>query len=217
MQFLPDSYMVLLAFFISLFVCFRPGTPSYFHLFPLFLLATFLVEGVGIYRGAHDLNNMVLYNIFGSVEYVFYFYVLSHVVQNNRVKSILFCCLFIFPILVIINLGLLQPIRRWSSLTHAIGSFLVVFFCIYYFLELYRSDVKTNFLRESPFWICTGLLFFYACSFPLVVSISLMHELPVFIQVNINRLLIFLNFILYGSFAIAFLCRIQIVTSTSQP
>jgi hypothetical protein len=65
-------------------------------------------------------------------------------------------------------------------------------------------------VKEPAFWICSGLLFFYTCSFPLFGLWNHLHGLPRIILRNLAAVMQFLNVLLYSLFSIAFLCRIRI-------
>jgi hypothetical protein len=72
-----------------------------------------------------------------------------------------------------------------------------------------------NLLRQPAFWICTGLLFFYTCSFPIYGLFNYLNRAPLIIKKNIGVIILLLNVLLYSSFTIAFLCRIRVKNSTS--
>jgi hypothetical protein len=84
----------------------------------------------------------------------------------------------------------------------------IVAACIYFFLELFQSKNYVNLVREPAFWICSGLLFFCTCSFPVYGLINFIN-----FEYSIIRIILyvfdFVNIFLYLSFTIAFLCRLR--------
>jgi hypothetical protein len=75
---------------------------------------------------------------------------------------------------------------------------------------LFQSRYSVSLLRQPPFWICSGLLFYYTCSFPLQSLQNFIHALPNVILQNLLIIFILLNCFLYLSFTIAYLCRLKI-------
>jgi hypothetical protein len=99
-------------------------------------------------------------------------------------------------------------------MTYALGCLLIAVICIYYFFELFQMSHSINLIRQPAFWICSGLLFFYCCSFPLYGLLNFLKKVPDFIRESIGVIILLLNVFLYSSFTIAFLCRIRGRNST---
>jgi ABC-type dipeptide/oligopeptide/nickel transport system permease component len=91
---------------------------------------------------------------------------------------------------------------------------IIILLCIYYFYELFLMPRFVTLLQQPSFWICTGLLFFYACSFPVFGFTNFVGSLPKVIRHNLAFLLYVLNVLLYSMFSIAFLCRLRITKSS---
>jgi hypothetical protein len=94
-------------------------------------------------------------------------------------------------------------------MTYSLGCLLIVAFCIYYFWELFQQSHSITLSREPAFWICSGLLFYYACTFPIYGLTNLLERLPKVIIKNLLLIFDLLNIFLYLSFTIAFLCRVK--------
>ncbi len=210
-----DNISVGIAFLAGLAVYFQPGTDIYLRLFPLFLLLTEIVIIIGIYLSTQIRNNVIVYNFFGSFEFCFYFFILYRVIQKRWAKRIIFYILCIYPLLALINIFFIQGLTHFHSITYALGCLLIVTICIYYFLELFQLDHSVNLVSQPAFWICSGLLFFYACSFPIFGLVNFLRSLPYVILKNLRTIIDLLNIFLYSSFTIAFLCRLRIRKSMS--
>lgn len=210
-----DIIYVGIAVLAGLAVYFQPDADIYLRLFPIFLLLTEVVTLVANYLSAHNGNNTILYNFFGSLEFCFYFFVLYRIIQKRSAKRIIFCILCIYPLLALINIFFIQGLGSFQSITYALGCLLVVAICIYYFLELFQLDHSVNLARQPAFWVCSGLLFFYACSFPIFGLVNILRSLPYVILKNLRTIVDLLNIFLYSSFTIAFLCRLRIRKSMS--
>ena len=100
-------------------------------------------------------------------------------------------------------------------MTYSLGCLLVVATCIYYFWELFQQTYYVKLIREPAFWICSGLLFYYAVSFPIYGLINFVSEKNPQVTNVLAIILDSVNIFLYLSFVIAFLCRIKIRNSTS--
>jgi hypothetical protein len=136
-------------------------------------------------------------------------FVAEEVIVSKLVKKIIYIIMLLFTVFVAINLIFIQKIYTWNSVSFAIGSLLVVASSIYYFLELFKRPNSVNLVKEPAFWICSGLLFFYCCSFPLLGLNNFFINAPIIVRQNIGVILMLLNVMYYILFTIAFLCRIN--------
>ena len=94
----------------------------------------------------------------------------------------------------------------------AAGTLIIVLSPLHFY-ELFTSDKYINLARDPFFWICSGLLFFYSCGFPLfALNNFLSSSSNIFIK-NYTSIISLLNILLYSSFIIASLCRIRIRNS----
>ena len=210
-----NLYLVGITLLASLLVYFQQETDIYLRLFPLFLLLTLTVILVSIYLLAHSKNNTLLYNFFTSFEFCFYFFILYRIIQKRLAKTIIFYILCIYPLIALFNIFFIQGLTSFHSVTYALGCLLIVTICIYYFFELFQLSHSINLARQPAFWICSALLFFYACSFPIFGLANFLRSLPYVIIKNLEAIIDILNIFLYSSFTIAFLCRLRTRKSMS--
>jgi len=202
-------YFILASFLVSLFLHKQRGTKLYLKLFSPFLGITFLVEVYGRYLRYQGRNNLLLYSFFTTFEFIFYLYLLSCIIHNLKMRMAIKYILVINALIAFANSLFIQK-GGFSSITYSISCLLIVFFCIYYFLELFRSPKFVNLINEPPFWICSGLLFYYCCSFPLFGLITFLSTVPRSLINNFYILVNVMNVLLYTSFIIAFVCRLKI-------
>ena len=198
-----------ICFLASLALFLQGGIPKYLKTFPFFLLVTIIIEIVGKILAKAKVDVTQMYNVFTSFEFIFYFYILGSIIYNVKAKKILLVLIAVYPVLVLVNMIFFQK-NTFHTTTYSLGCLLIVAACIYYFLELFQSTHSVNLIREPAFWICSGLLFFYTCSFPMVGLWNHLPGLPRIILKNLNTVMQFLNVLLYSLFSIAFLCRIGI-------
>ena len=204
-----DFVALVIAIVISLYIPAIPRKPLYLKGLTFFLIITLAVESAGYITSEKKTSNLLLYNIFSTFEFEFYFWILMQVIKNKTAKGFALYCIFIYPLLVFGEVYFWVKATGFHTSTYAFGCLMVAAFCIYYFLELFRSSHSINLIREPSFWICSGLLFFYSCSFPIFGFANYLSQLPTIFVKHINLILITLNSLLYISFSFAFLCTLN--------
>jgi len=198
-----------IAFLASLTVFFGRPAELYLKLFSCFLLVDCIIETVTNYQALHKHNTLLLTSLSYMLSFSFYLYLVRTVIQSPKAKRVLLYCLVAFPLIFIVNIFLVQKFQVFQSLNYCLDCLVIVAACIYYFLEVFQSKNYVNLTREPAFWICSGLLFFCVCSFPVYGLINFIH-----FEFSIIRIIVyildFVNILLYLSFTIAFLCRLRI-------
>jgi hypothetical protein len=200
-------YFIVISFLLSLRVYFIPGMAnSYLRLFPPFLLVTLIAEFLASYMSSINKNNMSVYNVFTGFEFCFYLWIIRLVIHSNRMKKIIFIILPLYGLTALINIIFIQKMKIFHSVTYSLGCLIIVLFCMYYFFELFRLPHSVNLKNDPAFWICSGLLFFYCCSFPLFGLINYWNHISKLLVNNFGSFVIILNIFLYSLFSIAFIC-----------
>jgi len=201
-----------IAFLFSLASFLQRPVPLYLRLFPFYLLLDCMMEVLADYKAMKIENNLLLSSLSALFAFCFYIYVVRGFVQRQKARRILSYFLIIIPLVFAINIFLVQKSSVFQSMTNSLGSLLVVAACIYYFWELFQQSTYIKLGREPAFWICSGLLFYYACSFPIYGLINFITTEIGMIKV-LAIILDSVNIFLYLSFIIAFLCRLKIKKS----
>ncbi|OQP58503.1 hypothetical protein [Niastella populi] len=204
----PSLIIQILCLLASITLFFQASVPRYLKAFPFFMLITLVVEVTAWLLLQYKINVTLLYIVFTSFEFMFYLFIVAYSIYNLKVRKIILWLLAVYPVLVLLNRLFIQQ-RSFHTITYSIGCLLVVAACIFYFFELFQSTHSVNLIKEPAFWICSGLLFFYCCTFPLIGLWNYLHNLPGIILKNLNYILTFLNILLYSLFSIAFLCRLR--------
>lgn len=206
-------WFILAGSVLSGIVYFKKSAPFFLQALPVYLLITFVVEYIGQWMNSQGRITLWLYNIFVTIEFIFYFWMLQFVVRNRFVKRLLKKSIWVFPIVVILNKLFIQKGLQFHTLTVSLGSLIIVIATITYFFELFQLEKPVNLVREPSFWICSGLLFFYACSFPLFGLVNFFRSPSYLVIKIIDSILAIMNIFLYSSFIIAALCRIKTMKS----
>ncbi len=205
MSFLPIYYYFIVVSFIASLFTLKNKKFFYLKYFSALLFVALLVEFIGPYLASISKNNMYIYNFFSVFEFVFYMFIIQQMISNAIAKRVITITMIIYPIIAIINILFIQGVKRMHTITYAFGCLLIVIACIYYFLELFRHPKSINLSADPAFWLCSGLLFYYCCSFPLFAFVSYWAKYKWMVY-NFDIIITILNIFLYTLFTIAFLC-----------
>ena len=198
-------YFIALSFISSLF-SYSGQRHHYLKLFPPFLFATLVAESFGAYLRYINKKNLYIYNFFTVLEFCFYMVLISLIISNPKAKMIIRICGLLYAIISIANILFFQGIKTFHTITYCLGCLIIVGVCFYYFLELFRTPKSVKLSKDPAFWICSGLLFFYCCGFPLYASINFWRRSE-FMATAFGNIFTILNIFLYSLFTIAFLCN----------
>ena len=202
-----------IAFLASLTAFIQPRAAFYLQLLSLYLLLDCVVETYTNYQALHVHNTQLVNSLSSAAFFYFFIYILRVITHGIKARRVLLYCLFIFPIISIANTFLFQK-YVFQSITYSIGCLLIVTACIYYFWELFQNKAYVNLVREPAFWICSGLLFFCACSFPVYAMLNFISNVSLRLGRIVGLIMDLVYIFLYLSFIIAFLCRLRPRKST---
>ncbi len=217
------TYIYLLVQASSFLVCiylFKYLKDTLLKYFLPFLLITLTVELVGFWLTKIGIKNYMLYNVFTTLEFIFYSFLFSKHLKTTLFKKLTIGFMPFYAIMVFLNLQFLQGYNNFHTYTFLLGSFFIVLFCCLFFYESVLPEHLDHPLAKQPFfWVCTGLLLFYMGSviinalFEYLRSYNLQQEGKRIYGI-INQSL---NVVLYSAFIYAFiLCRKNKKTYLSQ-
>lgn len=202
-------YVEILCAVASITVYFQHPKPLYLKLFPFYLIISIVLEIIAGWMYRRYGSNSALYNLYLVFNFCFYLFVLREIISNRIFKRLELIANISYGALVLFNLFYYQKLNTWNSMSFSLGCLLIVAFCIYYFLELFKNPKSTKLTKEPAFWIVSGLLFFYCCSFPFLGLNNVVANAPEVVRRNLGNILTLLNCLLYLIFSIAFLCRLH--------
>jgi hypothetical protein len=203
--------LMLMAFLSSLALYLQPGREMYLRFFPPFLFLCCIAEMTSVYLALHNRSNLNFYNVYTILVCCYYYLTIYWIIDNPKVKRVILCILVLYPLVSLLNIIFIQKTTSFHTITYSLGCLIVVALCIYYFFELFQLTRTGNLLRQPAFWICSGLLFYYSCTFPLY---GVTNIVPVAVVRNLMIVFQLLDVLLYLSFTIAFLCRLRVRKST---
>lgn len=202
MDILLKIYLIILSisFLSSLLLIFRKIEFRFLRFFAPFLLLTLVIEIIGAILRKSAYNQV--YNIFFVIEFNFYFFILIHFARSKRIQKILAIVMVVYTILSVLNFVFIQGLT-YVTYTTCLGAFLIVIFCIYLFNEIFKGE--TLIFGNPKFWICLGLIIFYACTLPIMAGIYVMLSIPQEEWKFVGVAHILANYFLYTCFTIAFI------------
>lgn len=202
----PYTFVLTICFIASLTVYFKLNpSDAYLKFWPPFLMVTLLVELLGAYLNAAGKDNTLLYNFFTSFEFVYYLWIVSLIISSRSAKKIIRITSLVYFLIALYNILFIQK-NVFHTVSYAFGCLLIVMVCIYYFFELFRYPKSVKLSSSPSFWICSGLLFFYCCGFPLFGLLNYWSGISKLVLRNFGEILTILNVFLYSLFTLAFLC-----------
>lgn len=198
-----------IAFLAGLTIFRGDRTPAYLKVFSAWLCVNLITEIISNYQSYHRINNVIFVDLITVFDFAFYIYFVREIIRSPRVKRILLYCLILYPAIFLVNILLIQGSEVFHSMTYALGCLLIICSCVFFLWEMFQRTYSVNLARQPEFWICCGLLFYYACTFPFYGTTNLVRTLPMVILRNLLFIFELLNILLYLSFTIAFLCRLR--------
>lgn len=202
----PYFYFIALSFIVSLFA-YKDFRYPYLKWLPPFLFLTLIIEFVASYiNGVKGDPNTAIYNLFSVFEFCFYLFLISLIIRNAKAKKIIAFASLFYAFVSLGNIFFFQGINHFHTVTYSLGCLMIVAACIYFFLELFRLPRAVKLSVDPAFWICSGLLFFYCCGFPLYAFLNFWAQFE-WVVTNFQKIVAILNIFLYSLFIIAFLCH----------
>lgn len=206
------SFLSVYIYFIALsllasVITHRKSNPVYLKWLIPFLFVTLVLETYNSYLASENRNNLAFYNFFSVFEFVFYLFLLSKIIRSRSMKKIIGATAVLYTGGAVINIVYIQGINVFHTTSYAAGCLMLVAFCIFYFYEVFRMPARGNLVGNPAFWICTALLFFYCCGFPLYGLVNYWSRSWVLMAKSFDKLTNLLNIFFYSLFTIAFLCN----------
>ncbi len=189
---------------------------GWWQLFAWLLLLTLATEITGycMYY-LHHLKNHWLYNLFLPFEFLLTCRILYRICQPNfNSRTLLLLGSFIFTVLYLVE-SFHAHFSSFSSYANDFSSIWILVICFLYFYHLLKQKEYISLLQHPPFWIVTGLFFFNFGSIACNLFFDyLMVKIPKeYIPINYIIFTV-LNFILYGCWSYAFICRYRQMISS---
>ena len=213
-------YIFLIPVFLSAMAslrAFRKNWPWPYRSFSLFLFVVLFVEIFAVlwtawlhaqFPVAYNAHNGWIYNPFMIIEYLFYVFFFLRVLHLKKLqRKMLTLFAFLFTVWSILNMLLVQGISRLNTYSLLVSSLMVVYLSISYFLQLLRDRKIITLTKQPMFWIATGAFFYHLCSIPYFIFLNYTARTNLDLAISLSKIMAVLNWIMYSSYTIAFLCR----------
>lgn len=216
MQFFnPTVCAEILAFFTALFALHNKGN-TYWRLFMIYLLLVIVLEAVGFSLAINKKINYPVYNLLILVQALFFSFLFYQFNTSKKIRQWLMLLLFLFICFFIFE-GLGSSFLAYNKSSRQIFSFYIVLFCCIYYFSILQNDEIIHPLKHPPFWIITGLFFFYFGSAAMFAFFDKASKSKQSGDVAFYYIIMgYLSCILYGSWIIGFICR-KIQTQPFRP
>ena len=181
---------------------------SWWQLFILYLLLVMGVELGGYYVGIIlKKPNYVFYHFLMMVQVGFFSFLFYRFLPIAKVRQWIWLLSLTFVNFFMLE-WLMAPEGAFFQYSRQYESFLVVIFsCIFYF-SILKNDQVFNPLTHPPFWIITGLFFYYFGSAAMFAFSDAVSRIKFTGNLTFyNVVMGTLSCILYGCWIIAFICR----------
>jgi len=173
-----------------------------------FLLLMVSVDFTGLYiRKELKHVNTWLFNFSIPIEYLFYGFMIGSLCITKSYKKLIFGCTILFAVWAVVNLVFLQGFTNLDTNTLKAGGICMIIFSGLGFVDLFKNDSHVSLVKNSLFWLCTGVLFFntgeflYFFFFDVFLHNGWDKTAKVFASIN-NKLI----YVLYSCIIIAIVC-----------
>jgi hypothetical protein len=197
-----------LAAFITALVVFAGRRYGYWSLFIAYLFITIAVEAAGFYtKTVLRAPNYPYYNFLMIVQVLFFSYLFFRFHPPKSVRILLLLMLGFFMIFFI-GEGIGKSFAAYNKTSRQLLSGYTVLFCCIFYFSLIREETVRSPLGYAPFWIVTGLFFYYFGTIALFAFYDRVSQIKLAGTISFYNLVTgCLSCILYGSWIIGFICR----------
>jgi len=173
---------------------------------PILIIYTFFTELLGHLIKYHDdfqffsderysWHNVVIYNVYQLIFFLYFFEVYRRVSQVARVKKWISYGSVICVVLYFANAILVNPLHKQMAFAHIGGSLIMVGILVQYLREKRVEQPQISLKYNLMFWVSMGLLAFYSI-FPLIM-VAYQLDLGIGIHLYLRPVLLCLIVLMY--------------------
>lgn len=205
------TVVIFVSFIIALAIKGRKNVPvfmKYFYFYPLLALCVSFNTILGDYFHFFTRESLLrIQNILFIIDFLFWYFFFKNLLKKKiRILQFIFLLFLTSTIILRLSTGFHKP----GFEINAVTNFGKILFCLFYCIELFKSEPVLNLKNESAFWIVSGLFFYTCVSLPFYTVYEYLNlNLPrlisrnLFSSTNISIILMHLLFIK------AYLCQIH--------
>lgn len=169
------------------------------------LLITFLIEGYAAYLMLHRIRNLYLYHLLTPLQYALFSLVFYTALTGAKQKRVILLSIPLYLLVSLLITLYLEGLSEYNSYALSIKNGFIICWTLLYYKDVFEGLKIMRLNREPMFWISTGLFFYSLGSFFID---GLMNQVMGNFFEIANALFyisIFLGYLLYITFLIAFL------------
>ena len=181
---------------------------------PMLIIYTFFTELLGYFIKYSDEfqffsdsrfagHNVIIYNVYQLVFFLFFFEVYRKVIKNRSAKKWIFYGSFLCGLIYLVNALFYNPLHNQLTYAHIVVSFMLASILILYFKEKRIDGVAQPLKYNLLFWVSAGLLVFYSL-FPIILAMYRL-KLSVGVYIYLRPILLSSIVLMYGCFIIGLL------------
>lgn len=187
-NFLIDNYTlpIYLVTWVVVVLRYRTYYDTPLQYFPIFIMYTLLSETLAVlilrYEEFQFLSddrysnyNVIVYNIYALVSFLFYYYIYWQVLKVEKHKSWVFIGALVSLLVFVASLFFQNPFHMSLYYADIVSSIILLFSIGLYIKEKKSEKSSYSQIHNTMFWTSMGLAVFYIC-FPIVYFI--VHEMP---------------------------------------
>ena len=155
-----------------------------------------------VYLEGHSFYNMLIFNIFDIVFFLYFFHVYRNAISSFKFKNWIKYGVILFVIISIINPFFQDFILYPQMIASTVGSIVLVLSIILFFIGK-KSIVKIPYHQNLLFWISWGLLIFYVL-YPFILFIG-HFDYDLYQKLHLRTIHHLLIVVMYSCFILGFL------------
>ncbi|WP_439417090.1 hypothetical protein [Larkinella sp. GY13] len=171
------------------------------------LVVTCIVEGIGYYHLRMIKNSNFIYHFYQPVEYTLVALFYINTLDRTLVRKVIRASIPVFVIFCLLNSLFFQSIHSPNSNCFMVEAVLLIAWSGFYFYELFNSNTEERIWSIPDFWVCTGVLFFYAGTFFLMGLLNYLYKVDMGLAKKLYVINHILNILLYSLYAVGFICK----------
>ena len=205
LSFILNALALLFALALSLVRKHRELRPIQLYL--LFSVLFLLFALIPDHTQSGKTSYYVMSNISVLIEItLLYYYFYTLLIRRNQ-RRWLFICFFIFISLTLFFwLGPMHAFTRFWGTLYGVENVFICIPCFLYFYQVFKSNTVTDFKTNPHFFVVSGVLFFYATTFPFYISYKIMYDVTPELFMGLVIVNHILSLILYSILIKAYLC-----------
>ena len=176
-------------------------------LLPIFFAILFLVESICYYLKTIKINNLVIYNLWFPIEFMFYSYWVTAYYDSKGFKRIFHFLIPFYATVVFVIYVFSDSLLKFNSVAFQLGFLLLLPVLLFKLYENVNQSTIENPIKNPIFWLITGLLISYVFSLSEFSIQNYLHSNDKDLLEALKKVNIFLTDVLYITIIVYFILK----------